>query len=227
MKRTLLLMLFLLSAFTLMRCKRCKQEELPDKKFTQQEQAIIPYAGSETLTFKDSSGDSVCYTGQGRISTMNLNHEVMDWDGEECQGDYRQIESVSLNYKGTNSDTTIGFRMRFYHAFNDYENDKIFSLSISYSTPNMENIFYGSFSFELNTLINNIHGQLPLQSYISAFHDTLTILNKKYYSVYELTWDTSNILPQYQHLFVSSVYYSISQGLVGYKKTTGAIWYLD
>jgi len=222
MKNSILIPAMVLFAFLFVQCKRCKQAELSDKKFTQEELNILPYTGNEKLVFKDSQDDSVCYTGQGRVSTMKLNHAVMDWDGEECQGDYRQVEWNEIKFKSDSSDTTISISIYFYHPFNDYENDKMILFDFSYPNPNGQAMLHSVYSFEAGSLMDSKHGQ-GHYVYVSAFHNTITLGNNTYSSVYELR----NSYYENQPLDVTTLYYSLLKGIVGYKKISGTIWYLN
>jgi hypothetical protein len=217
MNKTILSLLFLLSTLTFVKCDRCRQKKLSDKKFTQEELNVAPYNGFEELIFRDSIGNSIYFTGQGRTSTMQLIHETWDWDGEECPGDNRQVERVDFSFNINHStDTTLLLSLLFIHPFNEYENDKY----IRFAFDNIG--FSGIYSFEAGIIMNPKYPAWS-DSYIPAFYDTLTIFNKTFYSVFELKNNYYGNEPN----DLLSVYYSISRGIIGFKKGSGTTWYLD
>jgi hypothetical protein len=199
-----------------MRCGKCREKELSDKKFTTSELSILPYNGTETLTFKDSIGDSVCYYGQGRKDEMDITHEAEYPNDAGCyDGGYRQVESVSVDFHH-NPDTTFNIRLFFYHPFGDMENDKYIDFTFS------GGVFACPYSFEAGTIMKpKLSGWNDF--YVAAIYNSLTLVNKTYSNVYELKRYHVANYPQ----MLTSVYYSISKGIVGFKKKSGETWYLD
>jgi hypothetical protein len=219
-KTVLLLALVSLSSFLFIQCKKdCNSKQLDDKYFTAQELAIVPYNGTEILVYKNSDGDSICFTGQGRISRMDARVSNPDHDQEECAGDKRNAEDNFVTFKSGNTDTIISVGLYFPRPFDDYENLKTINFTCSFTT----NHFYGHYGFYGDTIANHY---LYLDFYnsdyyfISGYFSALTLINRTYYRVYELKDFNYNG-------FGNTLYYNVMQGIVGYKESTGTIWYLD
>lgn len=222
MKRTVfLLIVMVLSSLLFVQCKKCKTEELSDKNFTAEDLAIVPYNGTEKLTFKNEVGDSICFTGQGRSSTMNVTYEVRDWDGEECHGDHRMVEFNKIEFTCDNADTTIAVYLRFHHPFNETENEKHILIEWEHSDNNASPEFFGIYTFYSDTIKSpesypdSYYG--IILNYYGSYYP-LHIGNKTFTRVYEMTYFDS---------FGFSIYYSVSQGIVGFKERSGTVWYLD
>ena len=211
--------------FIFIGCRK-KPTQLPDKRFTQSELNILPYIGTETLTFKNIAGDSVLYTGQGKKSNLYMVHELnQDYEENRGKGDFRNVETVYLSFKKTNSNATIDIYLSFPHPFNERENEKNMSIKFNYYDINSF-MFNGTYLFEAGSIMSLNHTQYYYISYVTAYHDSLTLANRTYYHVFEMTRDVSDILPQYQDIQITNLYYSSLEGIVGYKIKTGAIWYL-
>jgi len=211
-------MICILTVFT--RCNKCHSEEYGDKTFTQTELNIVPYIGSEKLTFKDSQGDSICYSGQGRTSEMNEKHDQDGLDDKGCSGNYRQVQSVNILFTSDNSDSAIHIKLFYDYPFGVTKNDTYMEIVFGSTDYYSHYTFWGEYSYDANNIMSPKSYGLQGISSVSAHYDTLTLINKTFYSVYELTVSAVNENTQ-------KVYYSISKGIVGFKRKTGAIWYLD
>ncbi len=220
-KIVLLLGIVSLSSFLFIQCKKdCNSKELDDKIFTDIELDVVPYNGAETLVFKNSNGDSMVFSGQGRSSTMVRRVANPDHDEDECAGDYRNTESNIVKFKH-GIDTIMSIELGFYRPFGDDENMK--NIDFRYYKENLNySYFYGNYRFFAKTSNSDTIEGLSFYGYsyyfITNYYSSLTLVNKTYTRVYELTYFNS---------FGFSLFYSVVQGLVGYKESTGTIWYLD
>jgi hypothetical protein len=219
MRRTFLLFTIIIFVALFDSCDHCN-DTLDDKNFTLDEINIVPYTGNETIVLKDSVGDSICLTGQGRRSAMIYRSSNPEYDNNDCSTDYRNSEVVYFDYKFADMpDTTFSIWLDFYRPFYDKENVKDFTIFFYDKSGNDggHSIFSATYTFEVNSLMNPVSGSY-FTSYISEFYNTFTLLNKTFTSVYEF---------RNPYFGSFSVYYSIDQGLIGYIDSAGTKWYLD
>lgn len=219
MKRTILLIsLMTVLSFLFVECKKnCNSKELDDKTFTDMERNIVPYNGSETLIFKNSIGDSLVFIGQGRTSKMDNRVEFPDHDEDECAGNTRNAESNQVSFKCGNTDSIIRIALDFWRPFDNDENIKLIDFSYSSIGYVSSNYFYGTYMFYSDTLVSPTNAWQNFYL-ITAYYNSLTLINKTYQRVYELSFFNS---------YGRTLYYNIIQGVVGYKESSGTIWYLD
>lgn len=223
MRRTfLLLLLVIVSLLLCVQCnKHCNSEQLDDLYFTAKELAVVPYQGTETLVFKNSNGDSICFTGQGRTSHMDARVSNTEPEDDECFGDTRNAEDNAVVFKSGNTDSIISVHLYFPHPFANYEALKTISFHYGYKATYNVDLFHGTYGFFGDSIAN----AYPYNTYfyyvdyfISGYYSSLTLVNKTYTRVYEL---------MYYNGQGKVLYYNVTQGIVGYKESSGIIWYLD
>jgi len=211
MKRFLVLAaLMLLCSLTFVQCKRCHDKFIGELDFTPTDLNIVPYNGAVKLIFKDSLGDSIIYQGTGRHSDIiNPYHET--YHDDPCFGDYYTYEQNYTDFYSNGSDGEIRIYLTRYFktAFSSPEG-KSFDLSISYNKS-------GSYFFNSSFYFDDLKLSEFRDNTIMAINDTLQLGPKTFYSVYTLDDGYTNL---------NIAYYSVSEGLVGFKSNDGHLWYL-
>jgi hypothetical protein len=222
MKRNFwLFVIVILSCLTLIQCrKKCNSQLLGEIRLTQTDMKINPYTGTERIIFKDSVGDSLCYGSGFRSSYSTYIYDPSyksDIDGY-CSGDYYIIERNATyftedNYGAISVDITIEDPFK--------ENKKNIIFGVSYK-DSQKWYFYCDFIIDSIKLYVNpkpVYGSARILSY----NDSIIIGPNKYYSVYSLSLynDTD---PQ---THIQDVYYSLKNGIVGFKNNEGHLWFLS
>ena len=218
-------------------CKKCVQNNLGNVTFNPTDLKLIPYKGTETLTFKDSLGNTLIFTGQGR-KTDNYqqqwfqcpNGDCPGAGGESCTGNYFSTEGDWTEFINRNSQyffrQQIGLSMDRGNPF--HQNiKKLFTIDFSYNDNSINWEFYAVSFYFNDTLINQ-----PYDATISKFSykNNLTIGSKKFNSVYILEQftipsSTTNDPQKYGNL--QYVFYTIKDGIVGFKEKDSKTWYLS
>lgn len=195
--------------------KDCVSEKLGEIRFTQNELNIVPYDGTETLVFKDSINDSIIYIGTGRNSkyTFDVRHEFPD--NYECPGNYYNTEINYTKFEGTNNSKIL---IDLYMDSPFLGNlKKYIYIRISYN-----NIDTWYFDGEMIFDATNVQNASPSNACVLAFNDSLIIGSNTFFNVYTLM---QIILPNnLKNLQV--IYYTFSNGIVGFKTEEGHLWYL-
>ncbi|HNW88924.1 MAG TPA: hypothetical protein PKN48_04625 [Bacteroidales bacterium] len=203
-----IIQIFIIFAFLLLQfgCDNCNTTDEGDFKLTNEDLHLVPYNGTETLIFKNQAGDSVVFYGAGRHSDLDQRYRSCDYNTDCC--DFVYYIEIERTIFAASNNSRIYFRLeRERESFNN------FGISIKCS----DNLFLNfSESFKFNS--NNIY--CPTNSLIVT-NDTLTIAGKEFYSVYELK-GTSNSAPD-----LPIVYYSLTQGIVGFKTIENVEWCLS
>ena len=185
----------LLSAFFfLLIFNQCKKEAkcLGKLTFTEAELKIIPYTGNETLVFKDSIGDSLIFKINDRGSYTYPYFKNPD--------SYEQTDYYEYEYNYISFINNDKIDLRFSNPFISNKTIKYFDINF--------NSFTGTYEFDANNIAP------------SVFHDTLTIINKTFNSVYELKTLYLNLSGN------SLLFYTFNEGIVGFENN-GKYWYLE
>ena len=215
-KKLLLFTIIALSTFFFVDCKKCKSKQYDEKILVDDDLLVLTYTGNEKLVFKNAIGDSMCFTGQGRSSEMEERSSNPDYDGSGCMPDKRMVEKNSVRFKYDNADTTLSIDLMYYSPFGSYENDKV--IVFRYYHEMSSRIFDGIFSYSLAEIENPKISSLTDFYFISAYYHVVTLGNKTFNDVYEL------ICFGYPGV---ALYYSVVNGIVGIKRPSGVLWYLD
>ncbi len=208
-------------------CNKCVQEQVAALRFSPEELSINPYNGIEEFAFKNLNGDSVQLFGGMRIGK---NIRVDQWspnaakeDHNGCSGNYYDEDFNSYEIRsGAATTTYFSIKLRFLYDFGAPMAMKEFELEF-FSQVNSQpggDGFDGHYLFRADTLMKIIHSRDSILSY----HPMLSLGPRSFQKVYELSCgnpDGSN--PEW----FSMAYYSIKQGLVGFKTNTGTLWFLD
>jgi hypothetical protein len=190
--------------------KNCESENLGTFKFTSTDLQIIPYQGKDSLIFSDSLGNLITYNGIGRGSVEDYHDQYPNLNNNPnfCIGDYFYTESNEIDLFGKNYPFGITIDLDMDSGSSFGQNiKKFFSLGISY-----EDIKFWHFG-----ILINFDGLKLIDSNISL-KDSLKIGPKTFYSVYVLTQNNDNL---------KTVFYTISQGVVGFRTNNGHTSYLS
>lgn len=216
--KTALIVLFASSFIIIFNsCNKCHTKNKGELKITNADLSILPYAGNEVLVYKDSIGDSICFSPEKYRETLTSKHHYTEWDQGHCEPDYYVTEMNYTSFKGSNSDNKMDFSLYFYDPFDEVENKQI-NIALFYKdTEKWE--FYCNYRFSDGRIMEN---NPNIGNHLLEFNDTLTVGFRKYDSVYTLI---QTVFPSsYKNL--KYVYYTTSKGVVGFKTENGHLWSL-
>jgi hypothetical protein len=211
------------------RCQKCVQNEIGYLKFTQDELRINPYTAEEVLIFIDQNGDSVIFPAGVRKTEVREVHkydyETAKLDHHGCQGDYFFADNNFMEKNDPKFPSSLSITLNFRYTIDKPNSDKAFTMFFFIETPKVYG-FMGDYNFMLDTLLN-YKTRYTTQFYkdsVAAFHSILTLGPKTFFKVYELYCHN----PDYRDTaWISTAYYSIKDGLVGFKTSFGETWHLD
>ena len=226
MKKVIYLSLFVIVSLSFSSCKKCVQNKVIDLKFTQDELRIDPYSGNERLVFIGSTGDSVLFHNGSRLNNHNViyqySYETAKVDNNGCQGDYFGADDDQMMMFDDTLKSNLYIFLNFLYSLEIPTSDKLFELAFGY---NKQPLYYfeGKFKFNVDTLMNIKTTNLYYKDSIVAFHPTWKPGPNLFFNVYELY---SHKPDPRETEWISTAYYSIKEGLVGFKTTFGTTWYL-
>jgi hypothetical protein len=206
--------------------KKCVETQIAVLKFTQNELSINPYDGAEILTFKNSDGDSIVFPKGTRKTEVQVITKISSGDAMEyhngCTGDYfnkdyNWMEKINEDYH-SRFDINLKFLYSFEHPIMDKEIELFFYSWVN-SQPGGDG-FDGFYKFKVDTIYNELY---PGDSIVS-YYNVLAIGPKAFNNVYELCCENPDTRNKE---WFSIAYYTIKEGLVGFKTNFGQTWYLD
>lgn len=201
MKRFIfLLIVFFFCIFLFQHCKK-ESRCLGVFEFSEEARNIIPYKGGEHLIFIDSLNDSIKYTVEEPEYSF-INRQIPGSD------DYYKVERCAI--------LPLHISISFFFPYDTALQLGFFIHSYRIeSHPEIIGYFDGEWIYE-NGKFNELHKWYWSRVF---YFDSIMIVNKMFYSVYELAMnDPSGIY---------SVYYNFSQGFVGIKTTAGRRWFMQ
>jgi len=230
MKKNILFLAFLAialsSLFFFIQChKGCESKYLGELKFSPTDLAIVPYNGTEHLIFRDSLGDSICYDSTS-IRSSQYYYRINDFSNDKCPGNFYNCELNYTDFVGYNYFTNISTDVHF-NPFSTNMKKYIY-ISICY-LKTQKWYFEGYFNFDnlklYDITVSDIYtsGALAPFASISSFNDSLIVGPRKFYDVYKL----KQIIKPDKIGNIQFVYYTISNGIVGFKTEEGHMWYLS
>lgn len=223
MKKNILFLAFLaitLSSIFFIQChKGCESKNLGELKFSPTDLAIVPYNGTEHLIFRDSLGDSICYDSTGIRSTQER-WPIYETGDPECPGDnyYCDVNYTHFNthLEGNIHQSMIWFDLEFI-PFSANMKKNIYFHVFYQKTKTW--FFSGDFNFENLALYNTSQSD----AIVFSINDSLMIGPRKFYNVYIL----EQIKKPDKAENLKYLYYTISNGIVGFKTEEGHLWYLS
>jgi len=199
-----------LSFFLFQQCKKERNKNLGTINLTEAEKNIIPYHGGEHLVFKDSLGDSAIINVAPPVDTF-IKKNNPNGDGYYNTEAYiiRPI-NIGLGFFFINSGTELIFSIFNFHLENH---------------PEIYYRFDGDWLYNSGKLYYTTSGWTGWSGI--KYMDSLTIVNKKFYSVYELSGEiVSSSNETYKN-----IYYSLQQGIIGIRTMNGfgqiRRWFLE
>jgi hypothetical protein len=176
------------------------------------------------LTFKNLNGDSVIFPSGVRKTEINEFHkydyETAKVDHNGCQGDYFDAD-YNWMIKNTNvSNSRLDIHLNFLYTLSNPTTERELWLYFWFDTISPIYCFWGYYRFKFDTLYNEPYKGDSIVSY----KPLITIGPKTFNNVYELFCVNPD---DRQQEWISIAYYSINQGLVGFKSHFGKTWYLD
>ncbi len=208
-----------LSILMFISCRdKCDSDYLGEVAFTEEDLKIVPYNGTETLVFTDSLGNTMSFTGQGYYSDYKTLH-YENPTSYDCLGNYFYSQF---------------YRIQFNHMLSDYNIS--FSLSMNGGSPffkNIKNTIYFWIEYKEDSKYwhfdkgfyfnhNNIYQGIDTLDKKILFKDSLIIGSNNIHSVYQL----EQTKDPYPSLNIQYLYYTIKEGIVGFKTKEGHLWYL-
>ena len=207
-----LIFILITSGFCLFLFQHCKEDRNQGTiRFTDEERNIIPYHGGEHLVFRDSLGDSASFDVEAPVYYFINKNDPGTGDNFNTE-----ICDVKPLYIG------IGF---FFVNSHPQLILSIYNFQFK-NHPEITSQFDGDWLYNSGKLYFTKTGWWGWSG-INYF-DSLTIVNKKFYSVYNLVgWATTTDSTQ----IYRNVYYTMHQGIVGVKTINGSgtfrRWFLD
>jgi hypothetical protein len=167
---------------------------------TEEGKNIIPYKGGEFLIFNDSIGDTINFTIENPTYTF-INKYVPE-SSDYYKTGYFKIKPINIY---------------LYFPF-PYETPLHIVFGIGEfkieSHPEIKGFFSGEWIYDSGNLSQLNSGWFSKITY----YDSIVIVNKKFYSVYDLDgWANSTDSTEVYR----NIYYSIEQGVVGIKTIKG------
>ncbi len=190
-------------------------------KFSSADLAILPYPTSDPLVFKSNEGDSIVFNSRGRESSVKAVWKY-PLNPTGYQGDYYSCEANSAGFISKNSDV-LTFQLYFSNPFTQPTIQKFMSLGLA--ADNSGTCSYGAvFRFDGGMLFSYLpDSSFHSGGYIKAIDDSLKLGPVYFKNVYELV---APGFTYYCPAIFSRVYYTVKEGVVGFRKSTGKTWYL-
>jgi hypothetical protein len=224
MKTILILITILL--VTLIGCHKkyeCNQHFLADLSFTDEELAINPYSGNEVLKYTSEDGALIEFPVGSRTIKRSTTYEIdfetarIDFDG--CQGDFYYSEGDLLYKYDTIKKTFFTIMLVFLYQIEHPTNEKGIDIFFTFYDNNHLN-FDGHYNFNTDTIYNRIGSRDSVINYHSQF----ILGGNTFFKVYELS---GHHLDTKDTAWISTIYYSVTDGLLGFKSSYGKQWILN
>lgn len=219
--------LVVFSFFISCRKEECHPTQLADLRFTEIDLKMDPYTGSDSLTFISETGSGFSLTEFYRERKRDANYEI---DYEEakiyhdgCRGDFFYSEYDWMSKYDSLSDSRLVIQLFFNNILEHPGVYKYLNLFFYTHDPKLI-CFDARFIFSNDTIYNFPDPHYVIRDSVRAFHQEIAILGKSFSNVYELS--CSN--PDHRDTaWISTAYYSVAKGLVGFKTTYGKRWVLS
>ena len=220
MKKVIFFTLLLVLPLIFYQCqKKCNSEKLGEIRFTETDHKIVPYDGLENLIFKDSIGDSFTMhpeVSTGRIYSYDNKYYEHYFSQEKCPPNYYCVEQNYTHFVGKDYKTSIWTDIYFDNPFAD-SLKKYLVINVALE-ESQSWYFTSTFFFKSSELFD----RSPLESKIVDYNDSLKIGPKWFLKVYTL----KQIQDPYGLKNLQFVYYSLNDGVVGFKTAEGHLYYL-
>jgi len=198
----------------------CQSNLLGSVRFTQEDLNIIPYKGSEQLVYIASSGNQIIFNGANRISHYGAEgYQYVEFPKSDdyCPGNYYYTETNAMDFHGTTSGSWLNFDMAMTNPFiGPIQKHLGISLTVRDSVNWVFSDIYRFDSLQLFTY-DPPYGTIPV-------NDSVLIGSKIFYKVYVLQ---SGKKKDSSVGYLQTVYYSLTEGVLGFRNEPGETWCLQ
>jgi hypothetical protein len=214
--------LLLLSFFV--QCHHCHDTQLSSLSFTQDDLAINPYKDTDIFFFISSTHDTLRFLAErSTVNTLvqqnNTGPDLTITDN--CRGEWYNTQ-VDFTGGFINSANLISIALGLPNLISGSPNVK----TIAFSCWNYDQAvarFEGRFRFDKDTIMT-LTGATKA-GFVEGYLDSLTLGPNTYAHVYKLHIDQAYYTGTAYLDWVERIYYSISEGLVGYSLKSGKYYY--
>ena len=159
------------------------------------------------------------YKGTGRFTNYNQIWNQFP-NNEQCMGDYYYTENAGAEFQINNTNYMIWTNLSMDDGNPFHQNiNKYINILVTYQYTSTVYIFNCVFSFNAQQIINPEYNSIGI-----LFKNNLTVGSKMFYSVYVLE-QKKGISGGDEN--IKYVYYTINNGVVGFKTYEGQTWYLS
>ena len=222
MKPSIYFLLIIVICFFSTGCNKCTEHKIAVLQFTPKEQLINPYNGHEALIFRNLNGDSINLIGQGRSSNFTNRHEHIVGNSSDCPGDFISMERDLTVFLSKDNLWQFVIILSYDFSFTDLKSDNTL-LFDEYTLPLEKNpsISGAQINFETDTIFDNYYNH---RDTLLQFHKSISLGLKTFNDIYEIL-----LVEQIygNGVWATTLYYSIKQGIVGFRTTEDELWYLD
>lgn len=190
----------------------CKKEPLKGKllgeiKFSANELSYFPYSVNDSLTFKDSLGNSHTFW----VVAFSRGFYPMYEKPGDAKSNYYHMENIQIKF------TDQYGTMQFINMRKQLEIQSTY-ITTWFSAPNLttnDSAYIGFISY----MDSN-----KFSTSTDIYHPSITLINKTFYTVSELI-NYYSPYPSIDNL--ASIYYAKNMGIIGLRTRNGIRWYLD
>ncbi len=195
----------------------CREHQDSKYTFTSEDLVINPYQKNELFTLSNLSGDSVQYLVSNRISTM----EKAFGNSDECDRAYDLYESNFTTILSKDYIWRFGIRLNSFPAYQDSAFYHVIGFD-QWTNSGQSDLLVASIGllYRNGTLYNN-------QGSTSApiiYHKTISLGPRSFDYTYEISMNLQQSGVEY---WATTIFYSVKQGLVGFKTNNDELWYLS
>jgi hypothetical protein len=191
---------------------QCKKEPMKGRllgeiRLTEDELSYMPYEENDSLKFKNSSGNIKLLWVTSKVKGDQIAYE----DAMNYNSNYHHLESLTIQFADINGN----------------------SQKIEMKTQTRPERTLVHTSFSPPNMISNDSALVTFDSYMDgnkfststdAYHPSITIGNKTFYTVYELV---NTFVPYANVDNLNRIFYAKNRGIVGFKTQSGEEWFLD
>ena len=198
----------------------CNDQFMGSLKFSEKELDVVPYAMGDRIILVDTTHDTLVFNyAEGYTST--LYYTELDPYTSECMGDYYEYQDKRVKFENKYM-TFLYVAITFSDPFMVTPQRKV--LRVQLRTYDLaDGSFYGRFDFNEDSIYNDPDTTFLAAGRVKAYHDTLALGEAIFTHVYELEgMNEYQVYPKY----VTSMFYSMSLGVVGYRMNDGKEYWI-